>query len=323
MNLTMPVLITGSGLVGSQIARILVERGESPVVFDLAPQLDALGEIADLSKIQVIQGDIKDAWDLARALRDFKPDEIVHTAAYPMLTAGAQKRPYDAIELNIMGTTNVLEAARSFGVKRMVVVSSSVLTYSMEGGEDEGDASKEEAFARPTTFYAATKQAVEAIALNYTRWLQLDVRIVRYAAVAGPWKGKGGGEPSNIFRRLVENAIAGREVEIPNIPLEWIYSKDAAAGTVLALKATIAKDRVFNLSMGPPTTPEALTDALRSVFADVRVRTQAGDLPPRSKWADKGMDLGRAKKILGFQPAYDMAGAIRDYSAWMRTHASH
>ena len=62
-----------------------------------------------------------------------------HTAANPLLTVGAQREPYAAINLNIMGTVNVLEAARITGLKRVVVSSSSVLNHYLDGGEDQAD----------------------------------------------------------------------------------------------------------------------------------------------------------------------------------------
>jgi nucleoside-diphosphate-sugar epimerase len=63
-----------------------------------------------------------------------------------------------------MGTVNVLEAARVTGLRRVVVSSSSVLNHYLEGGADDGDFGKEEAFPRPTTFYSATSRRSKALA---------------------------------------------------------------------------------------------------------------------------------------------------------------
>jgi nucleoside-diphosphate-sugar epimerase len=115
--------------------------------------------------------------------------KIVHTAANPLLTLGAQKEPYAAINLNIMGTVNVLEAARVTGLKRVVVSSSSVLNHYLEGGGDDGDFGKEEGFPRPTTFYAATKQRWKALDSITRRWCGIEFTGLRYGAVFGPWSG--------------------------------------------------------------------------------------------------------------------------------------
>jgi nucleoside-diphosphate-sugar epimerase len=129
----MTTLVIGSGLIGSQIARILVERGEKPVLMDHAPQSQAIGEIVGLDKVTQITGDVLRPLSIVDALRTHNITRIVHTAANPLLTLGAQRDPYSAINLNIMGTVNVLEAARITGIKRVVVSSSSVLNHYLEG----------------------------------------------------------------------------------------------------------------------------------------------------------------------------------------------
>ena len=133
----MPTLVIGAGLIGSQVARILVERGDKPVLMDPAAQVQAIGQIVDLAKVTLIAGDVLRPLSIIDALRTHGIDKIVHTAANPLLTLGAQKDPYAAINLNIMGTVNVLEAARVTGVRRVVVSSSSVLNHYLEGEIDK------------------------------------------------------------------------------------------------------------------------------------------------------------------------------------------
>ena len=314
----MPVLIIGVGLVGSQIARILVEKGERPVLMDRAPQPKALGEIVDLSKVTLVEGDVLQPLDLARAFQDFHIDEAIHMVANPMLTIGAQKNPIASIELNIMGTANVLEAARVFKLKRLVVASSSVLNHHMQGGEGGGDAMDEEAFPRPVSIYSSCKQAVESIGLNYARWFGVDFAAVRYGAVAGPWSGAGGGGPSNVFLKLITEAMQGREGMVPASTLEWVYSKDAAAGTVLALRAPKLSTRIFNLTMGTLTAPEDLILAVKAVLPNARLRIDqpAEDTPALSNMT-RASSLKRSKAVLGFAPRYPMAAAVRDLVEWV------
>ena len=315
----MAVLIIGGGLVGSQIARILVEEGERPVVMDVAPQQDALADIVDLERITLTQGDILNPLDLVRVIRDENITRVIHTAANPLLTLGAQKNPYAAIQVNVMGTVNVLEAARVHGIERVVVTSSNVLAHYLVGGEDKGETSKEEAFPRPSTFYAATKQAVESLGLNYARSFDLDVVAVRFAAVAGPWRGRGGGGPSNIFREMVERSLRGEEATVPPRTMDWVYSKDAARGTLLALSAKGLRSRVFNIAMGRAYSPEEIIAAVKRVIPGARIRIQAPAASATSvQSVEHAADLGRATAELGYEPKYDMAGAIRDYVEWYR-----
>lgn len=309
----MTTLIIGAGLVGSQIARILVERGERPTVFDQRFQREALGQIVDLDKIDLIEGDVLRPLTLSQAIIKSGTTAIVHTAAHPMLTLGAARDPYAAIQLNIMGTVNVLDAARVHGVKRVVVSSSSVLNGHMAGGEDGGEMTREEAFPRPSTFYAATKQAVESIGHNYAA-IGIEFAAMRYGPVAGPWGGPGGGGPTVMFRDMMDAAIAGKETVVPSAALEWVYSKDAANGTVLALKAAALPSRVFNITMGQLVTADECAAALKEVFPNVKIRLEKNTVQPSAR--AKPAEIARAKKVLGYEPQYPMVKAMRDYVEW-------
>ncbi len=314
----MTVLIIGAGLVGSQIARILVEQGERPTLLDQRFQREALAQIVDLEKVDLVEGDILRPLTLSQAICKAGVTSIVHTAAHPMLTLGAARDPYAAIQLNIMGTVNVLDAARVHGVKRVVVSSSSVLNGHMAGGEDGGDLTREEAFPRPSTFYAATKQAVESIGHNYAA-IGIEFAAMRYGPVAGPWGGPGGGGPTVMFRDMMDAAIAGREAVVPSAALEWVYSKDAARGTVMALQASALPSRVFNITMGKATTAEELAAALKEVFPGVKIRQDKNNVPSSAR--TKPAEITRAKKILGYEPQFPIVAAMRDYLEWSRKFA--
>lgn len=319
----MATLIIGAGLVGSQIACILVERGERPVLLDRAPQAKALGEIVDLSRVELVEGDLMGPFTLSRALLGRDITAIVHLAANPMLTVGAQRDPLAAIELNILGTTRVLEAARLHGVKRVVAASSNVLANHIGGGEAHGDASREEAFPRPLSFYATCKQAVENIGLNYARWCGVDFAAVRYGAVAGPWSGAGGGGPSNVFLAMARAAVSGQEAVVPASTLEWVYVKDAARGTVLALGAPLAEHRVFNITMGRLTRAEELAAALTAAVPGARYRIgQPSASGPAMSENLRACDLSLAKSVLGYEPQYQMADAVREVVDWLRRRAA-
>ena len=317
----MATLVIGAGLVGSQIARILVEEGNRPVLMEPSPQPEALREIVDLDHVKLIDGDVLKPFSLMQAIRDNDIDSVIHTAANPLLTLGAQRDPYSAIQLNIMGTVNVLEAARVLKLKRVVVSSSSVLNHYFAGGEGKGDLSKEEALPRPTTFYAATKQTVESLGLNYARWCGVDFAAVRYGAVAGPWSGRGGGGPSNVFRDAVTKAMAGEEATVPADAMQWVYSKDAGTGSVLALKAKDLKSRVFNIAMAKVTTSAEFAAALKAVLPNARIRiAEPAGVGQSMMNMTHGSDPTLAREVLGFTPRYDIEGAVRDMVEWYRAN---
>jgi nucleoside-diphosphate-sugar epimerase len=315
----MSVLVIGASLIGSQVAHLLVEEGRRPVLFDVAHQEDALADIVDLDRVTLVQGSILRPMDLVEAIRTHEVTDIVHLAANAMLTKGAQENPYAAIELNVMGTVNLLEAARVHDLRRVVVASSSALAEFLEGGEDAGEMQKEEAFPRPTTFYAATKQAKESLGINYVRWCRVDYVGLRFASVGGPWRGRGGGgAPSAAFRSALDSVLSGKSAVVPARTLEWLYVKDAARAVLLALGAEGLQNRVFNVGMGRVHTPEQLISAIAEVVPGAQVEVEPlGPGVPATEPIPP-LDLRRTRRELGYEPAFDMVRAIEDYARWWR-----
>ncbi|MEX2490221.1 MAG: NAD(P)-dependent oxidoreductase [Nitrospirales bacterium] len=313
----MSTLITGAGLVGSQIAALEVERGSRPVLFDVAPQATAIAAIVDPARISIVRGDVLNPYDLAAVIQQEHITHIIHTAANPLLTIGAERNPYSAVVLNTVGTLNVLEGARLFHVQRVVLCSSGVLIRSMAGGEDQGDALKEEAFPRPTSFYATSKQAAENLGINYARAFGMDFRAVRFCAVFGPWQGQGGGGGvTQRFKEVVERGLRGEEITYPDHPPEEsVYSKDAAQGALLACHTDETKSKVFNIGMGQQYTSEQAVEALRTVIpaAKVNLGEAQSDAGGRRSRFNAAQDITRARTELGYEPRYDLAEALHDF----------
>ena len=314
----MGILITGCGLVGSQIARLEVERGESPVIIDAHPRIEALKKIVEnleTTSIKLLPGDVLNPFDLARVIREEKIDRIIHTAANPLLTSGAQKNPYNAIKLNIMGTTNVLEAAKTFGVKRVVLTSSSVLYYYVSGGSDMGKTGYEDAFPRPSTIYSSTKLACENLGMCYADLFGFEFVAVRFTAVFGPWPISGGGSSTQGFKEAIETLLGNKPLTLSIHGSEFVYSKDAARGAVLACHATGLKDRVFNISMGRLYSLEDLANIFMKLVPGSKVLLGAERIANRVS-IDSAVNMERAKSQLGYSPEYDMEAALRDYIEW-------
>lgn len=314
----MTVLITGAGLVGAQIARLEQEAGRTPVLFDIAPRTDALAEVIDLERCNIVRGDLLNAFDIVKAIKAHGVRRIIHTAAFPGLTPGGQAAPLAAIQVNVLGTAHVLEAARLMEVERVVVCSSSALTGSLEGGEDNGAAGFENAYPRTSSVYATSKQAAENLATNYANTLGLDTVAIRLAGVFGPWAAGGGGPATAAMEGWLRAALRGGPVEVLTGQFEWVYSKDAARGAVLACWADGLKDRVFNIGTGLTYDSESIVEALRSVCPEAHIyvpNSQTGNALTQFKAAP--MSTERSRTQLNYQPEYSLAQALADYREWL------
>jgi nucleoside-diphosphate-sugar epimerase len=312
----MSVLITGAGLVGSQIARLEQEAGRTPVIYDVAPRRDALADFVDLDRCVVVRGDVCNPLELVAAAKDNGVRRIVHTAAFGNLTIGSNAAPLTSTLVNTMGTAYVLETARILGLERVVLCSSSTLYMSMVGGEDGGAYGLEEAYPRPNNVYAANKQAAEDLGRAYQNTFGLDVVAVRYAAMFGPWGPGGGGAATTAMERWLRTAMAGDPAEVNISGADWVYSKDAAKGTYLACWAEGLESRLFNLGMGRPYSGDEIADGINAVVPGHCAKV-SGSATTATRPA---MNIDRAKKQLGFEVEFPMDVAIRDYRDWIADH---
>ena len=183
-------------------------------------------------------------------IKEHDVDRIIHTAAYPSFTGGGSLAPVATVHVNVMGTVNVLEAARMLDVHRVVLCSSASLYVSVEGGSDRGAPWKEESYPWTSTVYATTKLATEYLGLNYWSEFGLDVVAVRLNGVFGPSPSGSAGISAVSMERWLRDALAGTPVVIDYPRLEWVYCKDAARGALLAASIDDPETRVFNIGMG-------------------------------------------------------------------------
>src|SRR3954471_11024970 len=163
------ILVTGgSGLVGAYAVGMLLERGERPVVFDVAVNerlLKAVG--VDIEKVTLIRGDMADMPALISAIRENDCDRIIHLAAF--LGEEVQRRPYSGVRLNFMGSVNVFEAARLEKVSRIIFPSSGTVYL---GSLGEALKQMDESIPMtPPSVYAATKASCEFMGRAYAKRL--------------------------------------------------------------------------------------------------------------------------------------------------------
>lgn len=212
----MKILVTGgSGFLGSHVADALSEAGHDVHVFDLAESQYLR------SDQKMIIGDVTNIDDVNTAVKGC--DIIYHLAALADIDK-AINRPRDTMTVNLMGTVNMLEAAREFNVQRFIF-SSSIYVYSDQG-----------------SFYRTSKQACEHLIQDYHERYGLDYTILRYGSLYGPRA-----DESNAVFRMLKSALEkqtisyngnGQEVR------EYIHIRDAAL-----MSADVAQERFANTIM--------------------------------------------------------------------------
>ncbi len=313
------ILVTGgTGLVGAYAVGMLLERGERPVVFDIALNerlLNAVG--VDTSKVTMIRGDMLDLPALISAIRDNDCDRVIHLAAF--LGEEVQRRPYSGVRLNFMGTVNVFETARLEKISRVIFPSSGTVYL---GSIGEGLQKIDEGIPmNPPSVYAATKASCEFMGRAYAKRYNFEFICLRYVGgLYGPSPTALKATREIAIQEMIRAAVKGQAAKIswPYAPTEVLYGKDAAKGTVLAVLKDKFKDRLFHIGNGQLIGGDEILAAIKKHFPDSRIELVKGGNPmpyPESRLAS---DFSRSKKQLGYEPEYPIEKAVVDYAATLK-----
>lgn len=313
------ILVTGgTGLVGAYAVGMLLERGERPVVFDVALNERLLGAVGvDPAKVTLIRGDMMDLPALISAIRDNDCDRIIHLAAF--LGEEVQRRPYSGVRLNFMGTINVFEAARLEKISRVIFPSSGTVYL---GSLGEGLSKIDESIPmNPPSVYAATKASCEFMGRAYAKRYGFEFICLRYTGgLYGPSPAALKATREIAIQQMIRSAVKGEPAKIgwPYGPAEILYGRDAAKGTVRAVLKDKFKDTLFHIGNGVTLSGDDIVSAVRRVFPGSNIELIKGNNPmpyPESRLAS---DFSRAKDQLDYEPEYTIEKAVADYGATLK-----
>jgi len=309
------VLITGgTGFLGSYVAEDLVEAGQEVVAFDLSTDDRILSKLGVAEDVEIRRGDVTDPTEVVRAVRETGATRIVHLAA--LLTNSAREDPRAAAEVNVMGTNNVFEAARTLDdqVERVAWASSAAIyappdRYDLPVDEDD--------LVYPDTLYGATKGYNEHQARVYAEDYDLSLVGLRPTVAYGPYRETGG---SAFLADIVEKPALGESfsVEYGDQAIDWQHARDIAQAF---RKAALVPDpelgqRVYNVGGELATIREAV-ETMREIVPDADLEvSDEGELP----WT-QDLDDGDAKADLGYRVEYDLERGFRQYANALRADA--
>lgn len=307
--------MTGSaGFIASRVAEQLLDLGHEVVgVDDLNDAYDPVLKHWRLARLEGREGftfhraDVVDRAALENAF-SAPVDGVFNLAA----RAGVRQStidPWVYAETNLVGCLNVLEACRRHDVRRMLLAS----TSSLYGVNNVRPFAEDANTDRPLSPYAATKKAAEAMAASYAHLYGISTPIARYFTVYGP-----AGRPDMSVFRFVKWVTEGDPVHVHgdgSQERDFTYVDDIARGTILAL-TRLEGHEVVNLGGDRPYSMRdvlALVEKHTEKKADVRwgARHRA-DVD--ATWAN----IGKARKVLGWEPRVDLDEGIRRTVGWYR-----
>jgi UDP-glucuronate 4-epimerase len=264
-------LVTGAlGCIGAWSCALLAEEGVDVVGFDYGTD-DRRLRLATDAEIPLVQGDIVDGKALARLLDEHEVTHVIHLAA--LLLPQIKPDPPYGTAVNIGGTVNVLDAAKTRGIQ--VAYASSAAVYSSV--DDTGGAVSNDAAGHPVTFYGVHKQACEGMARIFWHEEQVPSIGIRPFIVYGPGRDNGLTASPTL---AMAAAAAGEDYRMTfGGRTQLQYAPDTARVFIAAARAATEDARVFHLG-GPVVSLAEVAAAIEGVVPGVSITVDEETLLP-------------------------------------------
>ena len=311
-------LVTGAGgFIGSHLVERLLAGGAHVTAFLRYTSRGQLGCLTFLppemgAEVENVWGDIRDP-DVVRELVQ-RADVVFHLAALIGIPY-SYERPQEVIDTNIIGTANVLLAARDGGETRRIVLTSTSEVY----GSARYTPMDEEHPLQPQSPYAATKVAADALGISFHRSFGLPVTIVRPFNTFGPRQSARAVIPTIIAQALAESPLQLGAVDTSR---DFTFVADTVEGFISVASADDAVGEVVNLGSGVAVQ---IGEVVRQVGAIVGRELEVEVDPQRVRPKDSEVrqllaDAGKAKRLAGWQPGTPFEDGLRQTVDWMRGH---
>lgn len=289
-------LVTGgAGFIGSNLVEALLKRCHKVRVVDNFSTGRRENLAPFMSEIELFELDIANSSGLQRVFAG--ADYVLHQAALPSVPRSIED-PVGTFRSTVEGTINVLEAARSARIKRLVFASSS----SIYGSNPE--LPKRESMApAPMSPYAASKLAAETYCQVYYRVYGLQTVSLRYFNVFGPRQ-----DPNSLYAavipKFIQAALGSEPVTIfgdGEQSRDFTYVSNVVEANILVAESDAGAGEVYNLACGDRIT---LNDMIRVIEEATGKRMEKRHDPPRSGDVPHSQaDVSKLRAAFGFVPS--------------------
>jgi len=322
----MTYLVTGgTGFIGSYVVRDLLYAGKEVVCFQrsgVTPIFLGVVGKENVSKVKIVQGDISNSIQLFNVIKDNRIEKIVHTS-YILLSGGmSELQPAYSLQVNCVGMSNLLEAARLLGVKKIVWTSSCQALGDI--GMYYKEPIRDDAFYKPDSMYSATKALNEYMLKVYYDNFGVDCVGFRIGFILGVDRplGRGG-----VFTQFLRNAATDIPTTMATMNADHVrtlgYVENISDLLVEACDAPITKTRTFN-AVEYLVSCRQIVESILRISPKAKVTIKDGVSSAEATWGgaqEPILDISGIKTELGWQPKYSLDEALRKIFNYFREQA--
>ena len=327
--MTRTALVTGSaGFIGYHLCHRLLADGWQVMgldgmsaYYDVTLKQRRHAMLYQSARFRGVEGLLETPGLVAGLMSDLHPDVVVHLAAQAGVRHSIDA-PRSYVDSNLIGSFEVLEAARAHAPAHLLMAS----TSSVYGANDAMPYCEDHRADHQMSFYAATKKATEGMAHSYAHLYAVPVTMFRFFTVYGPW-----GRPDMALFKFVKAILHGQPIEIYNhgdMKRDFTYVDDLVEGIVRLIGAVpvaggagaspVAPWRVVNIGNGAPVGlmefVAAIEDALGMEAQKRFLPMQPGDVP--ATWADARL----ITDLVGALPRTDLRTGVGRFVDWYRDY---
>lgn len=331
------ILITGTaGFIGFHLSKLLLEEGflihgydGMTTYYDVTLKRRRHQMLMQNKNFSATEGMLEEDDSFWKVADDFRPDVIVHLAAQAGVRYSLEN-PRAYLDSNVIGTFNVMEAARKLDVEHLLMAS----TSSVYGANEEMPFDENEKADTQLTIYAATKKANESMAHSYAHLWDLPTTMFRFFTVYGTW-----GRPDLALYKFVDAILDGRPIDVYNngdmfrdftyvddlvrairllidvVPVRPQSKDDIETGDSLS---PVAPYRIVNIGNSEKVKLLDFIDAIEDSLGMKATRNymgmQTGDVP--ATWANADL----LQRLTGYKPQTDFKDGIDKFVKWFRDY---
>jgi dTDP-glucose 4,6-dehydratase len=312
------ILLTGgAGFIGTKLCSILCEKNNILLYDNLDRNSIKNTNLLNNENVKLVQGDILDSLKLKDVVSNFKPNIVIHLAAVAGIDT-VIKNPVKTMQVNMIGTYNLLEALKSNMdcIERVIDFSTSEVFGSYAYKVEESSNTNLAPVGEARWTYSVSKLAGEHLAHSYYKEYKLPVVTIRPFNIYGP-----GQVGEGAIHQFVVRAIKDEEIQVHGEGDQirsWCYIEDFVKGIMLCIEKEESIGQAFNIGNPRGTiTIGMLADLIKSIS---KSNSQIKYVP--KNYVDVELripSIEKAKDILGYEPEYDLNRGLEETVKWYRS----